>query len=203
MTAQQFNKILEQENAQGVDTRHMLGYGGGHIPGVLNLSADKEEMTVFSGWVLDPEHPVYLILEEDTKLQEVVSYLLRSGFTKFGGYLAGGMTAWQNVGLPLHRLAQMQAKDVHEQMDQLQVLDVRSPEEWEGGHIPGATHHFIGRLIDEKPDLNPDQPVVTYCATGYRASIAAGLLLQMGYQDVRNMPGSWKAWKSADLPVES
>ncbi|MDP9098451.1 MAG: rhodanese-like domain-containing protein, partial [Verrucomicrobiota bacterium] len=41
-----------------------------------------------------------------------------------------------------------------------------------------------------------------YCATGYRASLAASLLQQEGFADVRNLPGSFHAWKAANFPVE-
>jgi hydroxyacylglutathione hydrolase len=45
--------------------------------------------------------------------------------------------------------------------------------------------------------------VATYCASGYRASLAASLLQRAGFEDVRNVPGSWKAWTSAGYPVEN
>ncbi len=84
-----------------------------------------------------------------------------------------------------------------------QRLDVRSPGEWQEGHIPGAKHHFVGRLRKEMPELDRSKPVATYCASGYRASLAASLLLRAGFQDVRNVPGSWKAWTAAGYPVEN
>ncbi len=46
------------------------------------------------------------------------------------------------------------------------------------------------------------QTIVTYCGSGYRASIAASLLKQNGFEKVVNVPGSWNAWTEADLPVE-
>jgi len=50
--------------------------------------------------------------------------------------------------------------------------------------------------------LNKNAPVATYCNTGYRASIASSLLRQAGFEDVRNVPGSWEAWIRAKLPIE-
>ena len=80
---------------------------------------------------------------------------------------------------------------------------VRSPSEWQSGHMPNATHDFIGDLREQVPPLDRSKPVATYCASGYRASIAASLLQRAGFQDVRNVPGSWKAWTSAGYPVEN
>ncbi|MDF1738584.1 MAG: rhodanese-like domain-containing protein, partial [Verrucomicrobiales bacterium] len=56
---------------------------------------------------------------------------------------------------------------------------------------------------DGTGDLKKSAPIVTYCASGYRASIAASLLKQEGFEDVRTLPGSWKAWKSQGFPVEN
>ena len=51
-------------------------------------------------------------------------------------------------------------------------------------------------------DLDKQRPVLVYCATGYRASLAASILQQEGFPDVRNLPGSFHAWKAAKFPVE-
>ena len=50
--------------------------------------------------------------------------------------------------------------------------------------------------------LKKDKPVAVYCDSGYRASIAASLLQRNGFAQVRNVPGSWKAWKAAKFEVE-
>jgi len=50
--------------------------------------------------------------------------------------------------------------------------------------------------------LDHTKTVATYCGSGYRASIAASLLQKHGFASVANIPGSWGAWKSSDLPVE-
>jgi hydroxyacylglutathione hydrolase len=118
------------------------------------------------------------------------------------GYRVGGMKMWQNAGLPLKKLPQMPVQELKEDRG-TQRLDVRSPGEWQKGHIPGATHHFVGKLRDQMPDLDRNQPVATYCASGYRASLAASLLQRAGFEKVHNVPGSWKAWTSAGYPVDS
>lgn len=202
LSPETFMQRLEPGDVQLVDSRHMLAFGGGHIPGAINLGAHKPEMSVFAGWVLDPDTPVLLVLESDDQLRHVVALLVRTGFVRFAGYLAGGMTAWDNAGLPLQPLAQMHARDVADGRGQLQILDVRQDDEWEQGHVPGATHQFVGDLADEGAALDKDKPVVTYCATGYRASLAASLLQRQGFQDVRSMPGSWQAWRANGLPVQ-
>lgn len=92
--------------------------------------------------------------------------------------------------------------DVKTGSDGLQVLDVRAPKEWESGHIPGVRHVFLPELPRMCDGLDRSKPVLTYCDSGFRASIAASLLQRHGFQQVRNLPGSWQAWKAAQLPVE-
>ncbi|MDF1587276.1 MBL fold metallo-hydrolase [Marinimicrococcus flavescens] len=188
-------------DVQLLDTRDMLAFGGGHIEGALNIAA-RPELSVWSGWLLDPQEPILLVLEDDRRVEEVVALLWRTGFTHFAGYLAGGMAAWQEAGRPLRRLRQSTVHEVSRQLDEIQVVDVRAPDEWQGGHVPGAVHRFVPDLARSMDGLDRGRPVATYCASGFRASIAASLLARAGFADVRNIPGSWKAWRAAGLPVE-
>ena len=57
-------------------------------------------------------------------------------------------------------------------------------------------------LEEHLDELDKNQKIAVYCGTGYRASVAASLLQKNGFERVINIPGSWTAWKAADLPVE-
>jgi rhodanese-related sulfurtransferase len=83
-----------------------------------------------------------------------------------------------------------------------QLLDVRGPGEWNRGHIPGAQHFFLPQLREKSSTLDKSKPTAVYCASGYRASLAASILKQEGFTNVSNVPGSWHAWKKAGFPVE-
>lgn len=81
------------------------------------------------------------------------------------------------------------------------ILDVRTPEEWAGGHVPGPTHFFLADLRERTPELNPKQPVGVDCGTGYRARIVASMLQADGFDDAREFPGSWTAWYACGYPI--
>jgi hydroxyacylglutathione hydrolase len=200
LPANEFNKAVESKTAALVDTRTMLAFGGGHIKGALSIGATPM-LTIWAGWLLDPDQPILLVLESDVAVEEVAAFFIRSGYTKFDGYLAGGMTSWDNKGYPLAQLEQMTVHEVETCTDELQVLDVRAPSEWQGGHVPCAKHIFVPEIRERAGELEKSRPVVTFCATGYRATIAASMLQQQGFADVRTMPGSWTAWENAGLPV--
>jgi hydroxyacylglutathione hydrolase len=197
-----FREAAEARGSVVVDTRSMLAFGGGHVPGALNIGA-RPELSVWAGWMLDAGVPLLLVLEDDTDLEKVVRLFLRTGFTKLAGYLAGGMKAWGNAGFPLERVRQLPVHELHEHRGDYQILDVRKPDELEKGRIPGARHIFLPELREKLGTLSRSAPIATYCDSGYRASVAASLLQQEGFTDVSNVPGSWQAWKKAGLPVES
>lgn len=201
LAASAFKKALENKEGILIDTRSMLAFGGGHIAGALNIGASPM-LSIWAGWLLDADQPVLLVLESDGEIDEVVKLFIRTGYTKFAGYLAGGMKSWNNAGLPIETVPQMSVHEVKSALDELQIVDVRSPDEWKGGHIPGARHLFVPEIRERASELDKKKPTVTYCASGYRASLAASLLKQHGFTDVRNIPGSWQAWKAARFPVE-
>lgn len=74
-------------------------------------------------------------------------------------------------------------------------LDVREPQEWNLGHLPGAVHIPRGTLETTVEQMIPrDREVVVYCARANRSALAADTLQQMGYQNVSSMSGGWREW---------
>lgn len=195
-----FKKALANNASVLVDTRPMLAFGGGHIAGAFNIGATPI-LSIWAGWLLDPDAPLLLVLESDVDLEKVVTLFLRTGYSKFAGYLVGGMEAWVNSGHELTAVKQKTAHQVHEAGDALQIVDVRAPSEWESGHVPGARHIFLPDLREHLRDLDRQRPIAVYCDSGYRASIASSILKQEGFADVSSVPGSWQAWQKAGLPI--
>ncbi len=197
-----FHEAMTAGGSVVLDTRHLLAFGGSHIPGAWNIGAGGH-LSIWAGWMLEPEQPLLLVLDSDAKLGAVVEHLARTGFERFSGYLAGGMSSWENAGLPLQELQQLHVETASKESQQgaLALLDVRSPQEWEKGHAPGARHVFLPDLAERFGELSKSERLAVYCDSGYRASIAASLLQSRGF-DVANIPGSWQAWKACGLPVE-
>ena len=83
------------------------------------------------------------------------------------------------------------------------LIDVRDPDEWQGGHILGAKNFSRGTVELEIEEAAPDlsTPVITHCGGGGRSALAAESLQRMGYKNVKSMAGGFKAWKAAGLPV--
>jgi hydroxyacylglutathione hydrolase len=197
-----FRRRLAAGDVQLIDNRTMLAFGGGHIAGAWNLGP-RPELSLWAGWMLDPAKPIALVQPRDGDLPEVLRQFLRVGFTEFAGCLKGGMDAWVTAGLPVQGLAQLPVQELNQVRTtrDFQLLDVRTPHEWDEGHLPGARYLFLGDLPAKLRDLDRDRPVVVYCASGYRSSLAASLLQANGFRNVQNVPGSYAAWTAAAFPV--
>jgi hydroxyacylglutathione hydrolase len=196
-----FHELAQAPGALLLDTRHMLAFGGGHIDKALNIGL-AAQLPVWAGWMLDANRPLLLVLEHDTELEQVVRAMLRTGFTRFAGYLVGGMTAWDNAGLPIVQTAQITAAQIHARPQDFTLVDVRSDSEWSAGHLPKARHIYLPELEQRAGEIPRDGKVVVYCDSGYRASIGASLLQQHGVADAATMPGSMQAWRHAGYPLE-
>ncbi|HTA72929.1 MAG TPA: rhodanese-like domain-containing protein [Gemmatimonadaceae bacterium] len=82
-------------------------------------------------------------------------------------------------------------------------LDVREPNEWNLGRIPGAK--FIPRGTLEttvEKQIPRDANVVVYCASGNRSALAADTMRVMGYEHVSSLRGGFRAWVDAGGEVE-
>jgi rhodanese-related sulfurtransferase len=85
--------------------------------------------------------------------------------------------------------------DAHEMVAQGGVLlDVRSPEEFAAGHLPGAINIPVGEVRARASEIGTrDRPVVTYCRSGGRSARAAATLRELGFERVLNL-GPKAAW---------
>ena len=81
-----------------------------------------------------------------------------------------------------------------EKGEQLEIIDVREPYEWEIGHIPGARLVPLGRIAEEIPRLDKRRETILYCKVGARSMDAAQQLADAGVSEVRNLAGGILRW---------
>lgn len=74
--------------------------------------------------------------------------------------------------------------------DGAQIIDVRTPAEYAGGHIKGSKNIPLNELQSKMKQIKKDKPVITCCASGMRSSSAKGILRSNGYTEVYN-GGGW------------
>ncbi|WP_462157516.1 rhodanese-like domain-containing protein [Pseudoalteromonas sp. GB56] len=83
----------------------------------------------------------------------------------------------------------------------MQLLDVRSSEEYQQGHIKGAINISFDVISEHAAKLDKDQPIVVYCRSGRRAGIAIETLQQLGFTKLYHLEGDMMGWTEKDLPV--
>ncbi|MCS7058090.1 MAG: rhodanese-like domain-containing protein [Meiothermus sp.] len=115
---------------------------------------------------------------------------------QFGSYL-------KKVNPASYLLYAAEAKDYVEVFEPF-ILDVRTNEERARGFIPGSVHIHISQLPDRLAALPKDKskPILVYCGTGHVSAVAAAYLRALGYTEVKNLNGGFRAWLELGLPVE-
>jgi rhodanese-related sulfurtransferase len=85
--------------------------------------------------------------------------------------------------------------------DEVQIVDVREPFEWEAGRIEDSIHVPLSRLMSGgTPDLDPSRAVVCVCRVGNRSELASLMLEARGFE-AYNMLGGLEAWERAGFPL--
>ncbi len=101
------------------------------------------------------------------------------------------------VRTEIDEISSIEAHERLESSDGSIFVDVREPDEWDEGHIPGAIYTGRGRLEQRIEGLVPDKsrPLVVYCSAGSRSAFASKVLEELGYVDVVNLAGGFSDWK--------
>ncbi len=88
--------------------------------------------------------------------------------------------------------------------DNAVIIDVRTQEEWDAGHIPDAVHIPLSDVKSRLEDFKAyeGKTLVMQCRSGKRSAKAANILLDAGFINVSNLKGGIMAWKKEKLPVE-
>jgi len=84
------------------------------------------------------------------------------------------------------------------------ILDVRSPAEFAQGHIPGAVNIPHTKLSSQLGELEDSKSaeIVVYCQSGRRAGLAAEILREAGFSQLRDLSGHMTAWRAGEFPEE-
>jgi len=194
-----------QKGVVALDTRPATQFGAGHVPGAINIGLSGQYAT-WAATVIGLGKPLLLIAEDQDRVQESQVRLARVGIESVVGYLEGGMVAWEQAGLPVVQLSQMSVHELREfevraPENGWQIVDVRRGGEWKAGHLPGALHLPLDHLAKTLNSLDPQKPTAIHCKSGYRSSIACGLLQAQGFKEVHNVVGGYDAWVHSGFPT--
>lgn len=179
-----------------VDLTPSSEFANGHVPGSINIPIGM--LAAWAGWLVDYDRPTYLICKPD-QLEEAARVLHKIGVEEIvGGFDADEVRASDlatevySTGTPADLSEVIESGEV-------QLIDVRSNDEWTAGHIEQARHRFLGRLPENVEELATNKKVVIQCRSGARSAIGASILQAAGIKNVVNLTGGYMAWKADGL----
>jgi glyoxylase-like metal-dependent hydrolase (beta-lactamase superfamily II)/rhodanese-related sulfurtransferase len=180
-----------------LDSREPPDFAAGHLRGAINIGL-QGRFAEWAGDALSPDRDVVLV-GDPSAAEEVKVRLARVGYDRVVGQLADPAAALADpdIAVASSRLTARQLATALEQQPDLQVVDIRAPGEAADGTVPGSVLIPLPRLKSELDTLRRDVPVVVYCASGYRSSLAASVLADAGFPDVSDLLGGYRAWAAA------
>lgn len=174
------------EGAVLVDIRSKRAYASGHLPGSIGLEMG-DRVGVWAGWLVPFDARVVLVAEPGQDVAEAAAQFVRIGMDGVAGVFYD-LDGWIAAGreLPSHRVVTVNEMTAAYAAGEVrQVLDVRAPNEWEIGSVPGAVWRYLPDVIEGVPgELTTDDPVWVVCGTGFRASAAVPWLEAKGLDPI-------------------
>ncbi|HEY9144818.1 MAG TPA: rhodanese-like domain-containing protein, partial [Arenimonas sp.] len=180
-----------------VDVREPLAYAAGHLPGAMNLPVDM--IPAFAGWFIGEGERIALVASGEDQLKAAMTHLVRIALDQVaGGYV--GVVPAAAQGREMESIPMIGTGHVKQRLqagkDDWTLLDVRDLDERSQAAIEGSQHIYVGELNQRYRDLDPDRHYTLMCASGMRATVAAGWLASRGFRKLDVYLGSMGAWKA-------
>lgn len=197
---------LNTEDTYIIDTRPVSTFTLGFIPGSVNFGSEGKWIEWMEK-LITKETPVLLVTENGAE-ETIGTALEQAGYTQLKGYLKGGYEHWQSEGKRIDMIIDVTADELALDIpfdDKIAVIDVRSEEEFENGHVQDAANFPLDGLNDpfQIALLDEEANMYVYCGGGYRSVIACSLVKREGFHNVRNVLGGFSVIKETpNLKIE-
>jgi hydroxyacylglutathione hydrolase len=190
-------ELDEQEVDHLVDVREPLAYAAAHFPGAMNLPVDM--ISAFAGWFIGEGERIVLVASDEDQLEAAMTHLVRIALDNVvGGYV--GVVPAAAEGRDMKSIPMIGTEEVKKRLgaggDDWVLLDVRDADERAEGAIEDSKHIYVGELNRRHGELDPSRHYTLMCASGMRATVAAGWLASRGFGRLDVYLGSMGAWKA-------
>lgn len=182
-----------------IDVREPLTFASGHFPGSMCLPVGM--ISAFAGWFIREGETIVLVGSDEDQLSSALLHLTRIGLDNVIGGYNGVVPAAAN-GVTMNSIPMVDTSTVKSRLDKAEgdwtLLDVRDADEREASAIEGSEHIYVGELNERWAELEKDRSYTLMCASGMRATVAAGWLASRGFSNLDIYLGSMGAWKAAN-----
>jgi rhodanese-related sulfurtransferase len=176
-------RLATRLGAWVIDLRPRASFAAGHLAGSINAE-HAPPFATYLGWTKPWDVPLVLVSDDATVASAAQRDLSRIGIDRIAGRYVGPLPEVPG-GPPVSRYRVCTFGDIPEPRgdDETVVVDVRSRDEWDAGHLDGALHIPLPELAALVDRLPPGR-IWVHCAAGYRAGLAASLVHRAGRQVV-------------------
>jgi hydroxyacylglutathione hydrolase len=188
--------VRSVDGATILDVRSEEAFAAGHPHDAINVPVGGSQFPTRAAFVLDPADQI-ILHGSQKEVAKAAQDLRAVGYLELGGYLAEANDTETLQPIGLEELEDLLASG------DLQLVDVREKEERDESYIPESRHIPYRRIRDFAGELGDNGPVVTICATGARASLAASILAREGVNARPVLGAGVDDWEAAGKPTAS
>lgn len=181
-----------------IDIREPMAYASGHLSGSMSLPVGM--IPAFAGWFISEGERIALVAADESQLATAMEHLVRIALDNVaGGYV--GVVSAAKQGEHMQQTPMIGSDEVKNRLDtekqNWKLLDVRDAEERSSDAIDKSQHIYVGELNERWQALDKHCHYTLMCASGARATVAAGWLVSKGFSDIDIYLGGMEAWNNA------
>lgn len=194
---EEFENIVNSDEALVLDTRSAAEFVAGHIPNSIFIGIDGGFAPWVGALITDINTPIMFVAPQGRE-EEVITRLSRVGYDNTLGYLQGGIDAWKAAGKDISTMESISAPVFIERsnIEKSVVLDVRKPGEFGSEHFDNAQSCPLDFINERMNEVDKETKYFVHCAGGYRSVIFMSIMKARGYNNMINVEGGWSAIKA-------
>lgn len=185
-----------------LDVRHTDKYLPDHIPASIHVPLSGPQFGTRAGFVLGTERAIVVVASDAGEARRAAESLAVVAFNNLAGYVI--FEEWQRAGEPVASIPTMGVHDLQARLvdgQDVRVIDVREPDEWESGVVSGAIRVPYREVAQRRGEIGSEGLVAVMCQSGSRSAIAVSLLERGRFPELADVAGGIDAWTSAGLPT--
>lgn len=204
LSVKAFDLLKNEKDVLLLDVRDKADFVKEFIPGSIFIGLDGSFAPWVGALIEDLNQKIILVTPEGRET-ETVKRLARVGYDNTLGYLKGGFPTWKKMDKPIHKLDTISVNEftsIAVQSKDINILDVRKPDEWNNAHLSIAQHFSLGDFYQNLAMLKSNNEYYIHCRSGYRSTIASSLLLKFGFTKLINVHGSFDKIKTSTCSMK-
>ena len=192
----QFLELSKEDSVQIIDTRTDVEFLQGYIPGSIHIGLD-EIKTLNALKIIEHDCPIILVCSQGTEAILIKRFELL-GYTQVKGYLQGGFSTWSDADQKIDLIIEVEVDELAMDIpfdEYLMILDIRTEEVYDKGHIKDAIHLPLIEFGDPGSMSELDEHFNIYIIDdlGKQLLLAASVLKKQGIHNIRIVKDGWDA----------